>query len=46
MTDDNWRAYCEQCNDEFTFEQEDGAIGWMLGHSLRTDHYKTFKEEL
>jgi hypothetical protein len=44
MTD--WRGYCDECGDEEEFELEEGALGWMFGHTMRTGHYETKKEQI
>lgn len=42
----NWEAWCEECDEEFEFDTEEGALGWMFGHGFRTEHYDTKKEEV
>lgn len=41
-----YRAYCEECGEEYMAEMEEGAVGWMVGHYFRTEHHDTKKEKL
>lgn len=37
---------CEECGDEQEFENEEKALGYLFGHSLRTEHTEIEKREL
>jgi hypothetical protein len=33
-----FEAVCNECDEEYEADSEEAAIGWMFGHTLRTEH--------
>lgn len=42
----DWKAYCKECGDSAIFETEEGAVGWIFGHGLRTEHDHVYKTKV
>ena len=37
---------CKECGDTHEAETEEEAVGWLFGHSIRTEHTDIEKDEV
>jgi hypothetical protein len=36
---------CAECDETYEAETEEEAVGWLFGHSIRTEHTEIEKEQ-